>query len=62
MASELPNHGLSMNEIDAQALVRETGLSLEQAQQLVRAYGTNREKLMIVAKQLIQPHPRSSRV
>jgi hypothetical protein len=45
-------------------LARETGVTPEQARQLISAYGNDREKLMKAAKGLAgrRPSPRSSRV
>jgi hypothetical protein len=43
-------------------LAREAGVTTEQAQALIKAYGNNREKLMQAAKGLAKPNIRSSRM
>ncbi|RLP26325.1 DUF3606 domain-containing protein [Mesorhizobium sp. YM1C-6-2] len=51
-------------DYEVQHLAKETGVTLEQALQLIRAYGNDREKLMKAAKGLAnnKPSPRSSRL
>jgi hypothetical protein len=43
-------------------LAREAGVTTEQAQQLIKAYGNDREKLMQTARGLAKPNIRSSRI
>jgi glycerol-3-phosphate dehydrogenase len=51
-------------EYEAQYLAQQTGISTEQARQLVKAYGTDRQTLLKAAKGLVSSDPkvRSSRV
>jgi hypothetical protein len=43
-------------------LAREAGITTEQAQQLIKAYGNDRDKLMQAARGLAKPNIRSSRI
>ncbi len=51
-------------DYEVQYLAKETGVTPEQARQLIKAYGNDREKLMKAAKGLAsaKPSPRSSRI
>ena len=51
-------------DYEVRHLAKESGVTLEQALQLIRAYGNDREKLMKAAKGLAgaKPSPRSSRI
>jgi len=48
-------------DYEVQHLAQETGVTQQQARDLIRAYGNDREKLMQAAKGLNSPSPRSSR-
>jgi hypothetical protein len=48
-------------DYEVQYLAKEAGVTPEQARQLIRAYGNDREKLMQAAKGLAKPRVRSSR-
>ena len=43
-------------------LAREAGITTEQAEQLIKPYGNDREKLMQAARGLAKPNIRSSRI
>ena len=51
-------------DYEVQYLAKETGVTSQQARQLIKAYGNDREKLLKAAKSLAsaKPSPRSSRV
>ena len=49
-------------DYEVEHLAKQTGITTEQARQLVKAYGNNREKLMQAAKGLASPRVRSSRI
>lgn len=51
-------------DYEVQHLAKEAGVTPEQARQLIKAYGNDRENLMKAAKGLARaaPSPRSSRV
>jgi len=48
-------------DYEVQHLANEAGVTPEQARQLIKAYGNDREKLMQAAKTFAQPRVRSSR-
>jgi glycerol-3-phosphate dehydrogenase len=51
-------------DYEVQYLAKDTGVTAEQARQLIKAYGNDREKLMKAAKAIAPKNPnvRSSRV
>jgi glycerol-3-phosphate dehydrogenase len=51
-------------EYEVQYLAQQTGIATEQARELVKAYGTDRQTLLKAAKSLVSSHPkvRSSRL
>ena len=48
-------------DYEIQYLTQHAGISADQARDLVKAYGNDREKLMQAAKGLAKPNVRSSR-
>ena len=57
------DHRSSSEQIEAwKRVVQETGITVEQAQDLVKVYGNDGQKLIQAARLLARPRPRSSRV
>ena len=60
---ESPDYKRSSEQLEAwKRVVQETGITVEQAQDLVKAYGNDGQKLIQAARLLAMPRPRSSRV